>query len=99
MLKLKMMKILFIGSIRHMKDFIRNFIESPQLSVVSVESSLGEIVREGAEKLVKMAVMAEFEDYFSQYSHLTDPNGKQLIVLNGYHQERNVMTSAGNISV
>lgn len=82
-----------------MKDFIRNFIESPQLSVVSIESSLGEIVREGAEKVVKMAVMAEFEDYFSQYSHLTDPNGKQLIVRNGYHQERNVMTTAGNIRI
>jgi transposase-like protein len=85
-----------------MKNCIRNFIESPQLSVESVgsvESSLGEIVREGAEKLVKMAVMAEFEDYFSQYSHLTDQNGKQLIVRNGYHQERNVMTAAGNIRV
>jgi transposase-like protein len=85
-----------------MKNFIRNFIESPQLSVVSVgsvESSLGEIVREGAEKLVKMAVMAEFEDFFSQYSHLTDQKGKQSIVRNGYHQERNVMTSAGNLRV
>jgi hypothetical protein len=82
-----------------MKDSIRNFIESPHLSVGTVESSLGEIVREGAEKLVKMAVMAEFENFFSQYSHLKDENGKQLLVRNGYHQERNVMTSAGNIRV
>lgn len=82
-----------------MKDFIRNFIESPHLSVVSVESSLGEIVREGAEKLVKMAVMAEFENFFSQYSHLTDQKGKQSVVRNGYHQERTVMTAAGNIRV
>jgi transposase-like protein len=91
-----------------MKDSIRNFIESPHLSVETVEtvgtvgtveSSLGEIVREGAEKLVKMAVMAEFENFFSQYSDLKDENGKQLLVRNGYHQERNVMTSAGNIRV
>jgi transposase-like protein len=88
-----------------MKDFIRNFIESPHLSVGTVgtvgtvESSLGEIVREGAEKLVKMAVMAEFENFFSQYSHLKDESGKQLLVRNGYHQERNVMTAAGNIRV
>ena len=82
-----------------MKDFIRNFIESPHLSVVSVESSLGEIVREGAEKLVKMAVMAEFENFFSQYSHLADQKGKQSVVRNGYHQERTVMTAAGNIRV
>jgi putative transposase len=98
-LNLKDLKIYFIGGIRHMKDFIRNFIESPQLSVVSVERSLGEIVREGAEKLVKMAVMEEFEEFFSQYSPLTDQKGKQSIVRNGYHQERNVMTSAGNIRV
>lgn len=88
-----------------MKDFIRNFTESPQLSVGTVGtvgfvgSSLGEIVREGAEKLVKMAVMAEFENFFSQYSHLKDERGKQLIVRNGFHQERNVMTAAGNIRV
>jgi transposase-like protein len=82
-----------------MKDSIRNFIESPHLSVVSVESSLGEIIREGAEKLVKMAVMTEFENFFSQYSHLKDEGGKQLIVRNGSHQERNVMTAAGNIRV
>jgi putative transposase len=94
-----------------MKDFIRNFIESPQLTVGNVgnvwsvwsvwpeESSLGEIIREGAEKVVKMAVMAEFENFFSQYSHLKEENGKQLIVRNGFHRERNVMTPAGNIRV
>ena len=82
-----------------MKDFNRNLIESPQLSGLSFESSLGEIVREGAEKLVKMAVMEEFENLLSQYSQLTDQRGKQLIVRNGYHRERNVMTSAGNICV
>jgi hypothetical protein len=100
MLKLSFnLKTKFIGGIRHMKDFIRNFIESPQLSVVSIESSPGEIVREGAEKLVKMAVMAEFENLLSQYNQLIDQKGKQLIVRNGYHKERNVMTSAGNIRV
>ena len=85
-----------------MKDFIRNFIESPHLSVGTVgtvESSPGEIVREGAEKLVKMAVMVEFENFLSQYNHLKDENGKQLLVRNGYHREQNVMTSAGNIRV
>jgi putative transposase len=85
-----------------MKDFIRNFIESPHLSVGTfgiVESSLGEIVREGAEKLVKMAVMAEFENFFSQYSHIKDENDKQLVVRNGSHRERSVMTAAGNIRV
>ena len=82
-----------------MKDFIRNVIESPHLSVGTVGSSLGEIVREGAEKLVKMAVMAEFENFFSQYSHLKDEGGKQLIVRNGSHLERTVMTTAGNIRV
>lgn len=69
-----------------MKDFIRNFIESPQLTVENVwtvwpeECSLGEIVREGAEKFVKIAIMAEFENLFSQYSHLKEENGKRYNV-------------------
>ena len=82
-----------------MKDFIRNLDESPWLSNLSAESSLGEIVRAGAEKLVRLAVMAEFEETFSQYSHLKDQNGKQSVVRNGYNPERTVMTGAGNIRV
>lgn len=76
-----------------MKDFNKAIFESP------VTSSLGEIVREGAEKLVKQAVMAEFENFMGQYGTLKAENGKQLIVRNGYHKERRVMTSAGNINV
>ena len=77
-----------------MKDSIRNSNESP-----STGSSLMEIVREGAEKLVKLAVVAEFEEYFSQYSDLKEADGKQSVVRNGYHPERSVMTSAGNMQV
>jgi len=88
-----------------MKDFIRNVIESPDLSggtvgaVGTMKSSLGEIIREGAEKLVKMAVLSEFENFFSQYSHIKDESGKQLVVRNGSHRERNVMTAAGTIRI
>jgi transposase-like protein len=57
------------------------------------------IRKEGAEKLVRLAVLAEFEETFSKYSHVKDKNGKQSVVRNGYHKERTVMTGAGNIRV
>ncbi len=77
-----------------MKDSIRNSDES-----LSTRSSLLEIIREGAEKVVRLAVLSEFEEFFSQYSDLEEANGKQSVVRNGYHSERSVMTSAGNIRV
>lgn len=79
-----------------MKDSIRNSDESPW---ISSRSSLWEIIQEGAEKLVKLAVVSEFEEFFSQYRDLKESNGKRSIVRNGYHPERSVMTSAGNIRV
>ena len=76
-----------------MKDFIKNFNESLW------EKSLGTIVKEGAEKLLKFAVSTEFENFFSEYSQLKGESGKQLIVRNGYHKPRTIMTSAGSIKL
>ena len=59
------------------------------------EESLEEIIRKGAKRVVKMAVMEEFETFLQSYSQLKDQDGKRLIVRNGYHKERNVMSSAG----
>ena len=72
-----------------MKHFTRSFNES------LFSSSLEEVVHHYAEKFLKMAVMTEFEYFFKRYRHLRDREGKQLIVRNGYHKERSVMTPSG----
>jgi len=79
-----------------MRDFTKSIFESP---ATTIKNSLGAIVREGAEKLVKLAVLEEFESFFNQYSHLKSEDGKQLVVRNGYHAERKVMTAAGDIKM
>ncbi len=79
-----------------MKDFIRDSIESPGLLS---DNSPGGILREGAQKLVKLAVLSEFEEYISPSPHLKEADGKQSVVRNGYLPERTVMTAVGNIQV
>ncbi len=79
-----------------MRDFTKSIFESP---ATTMRNSLGVIVREGAENLVKLAVMEEFESFFNKYRDLESEDGKQLIVRNGYHSERTVMTGAGDIKV
>lgn len=71
------------------KEFSKNLIEKP----------LSEILKIGAEKLLRVAVMAEFDEFFSRYSALIDENGKQILVRNGFHQERTIMTRAGQFKL
>jgi len=79
-----------------MKDSIRDTEESPSLfSIIP----LSEIIREGAQKVVRLALESEFKELMSQYNDLKEADGKQSVVRNGYHPERSVMTSAGNIRV
>lgn len=76
-----------------MIDFNKHFNGSPY------ENSLIDIARYGAEMVLKKAVMDEFESFFKRHSHLKDENGKQLIVRNGWHKERKVLTTFGVINL
>jgi hypothetical protein len=44
-------------------------------------------------------LQAEVADYIDRFSGDVDENGHRLVVRNGYHQERDVVTSSGAISV
>lgn len=75
-------------------NFNKDFTKS-----LSCKESLEEILREGAKKLVEAAVMEEFETFIQRYSSLKDESNKRLIVRNGYHKERSVMSSAGIVKL
>ena len=62
-------------------------------------SLLDEIVRDGARQMLGAALKAEVAAYVEQFADQLDENGRRLVVRNGYHQQREVLTAAGAVSV
>jgi transposase-like protein len=62
-------------------------------------SLLDEIVRDGARKMLAAALQAEVAAYVAQFADQLDENGRRLVVRNGYHQPREVLTAAGAVAV
>jgi transposase-like protein len=60
---------------------------------------IDEIVREGARRMLAEALQAEVDAYITQFRDERDENGRQLVVRNGTHQPREVLTSAGAVEV
>src|SRR3981081_611640 len=62
-------------------------------------SLLDEIVRDGARQMLAAALHAEVAAYIDQFVDQVDENGRRLVVRNGYHHERDVLTAAGAVRV
>jgi transposase-like protein len=62
-------------------------------------SLIDEIVREGARRMLAEALRAEVDAYIAAFASERDENGRRLVVRNGYHQSREVLTSAGAVEV
>ena len=60
---------------------------------------IDEIVREGARRMLAEALQAEVDAYIAAFASERDENGRRLVVRNGYHQSREVLTSAGAVQV
>jgi transposase-like protein len=65
----------------------------------ALSSVIDEIVREGARRMLAEALQAEVEAYIAELAGERDENGRRLVVRNGYHQSREVLTSAGAVRV
>ena len=59
---------------------------------------IDEIVREGARRMLAEALQAEVDAYIAAHAAERE-NGRRLVVRNGYHQPREVLTSAGAVEV
>jgi len=64
-----------------------------------VRDPLTEVLREGARKMLALAIEAEVEEFISQYHTLKDEGGRRAIVRNGYPGERDILTGLGSIPV
>src|SRR5271157_2549309 len=62
-------------------------------------SLLDEIVRDGARAMLAAALQAEVAAYIDAHAHEVDETGHRLVVRNGFHQPREVLTAAGAVPV
>jgi putative transposase len=62
-------------------------------------SLLDEIVRDGARQMLAAALAAEVAAYVDQFTDQVDECGRRLVVRNGHHHQRDVLTAAGAVSV
>src|SRR5215467_7382907 len=62
-------------------------------------SLIDEIVREGARRMLAEALRAEVDAYIARFAGERDDNGHRLVVRNGYHTPRQVITGAGAVEV
>jgi transposase-like protein len=71
----------------------------PRAREAASPSLIDEIVREGARRILAEALQAEVDAYIARFADERDENGRRLVVRNGYHQPREILTSAGAIEV
>ncbi len=62
-------------------------------------SLLDEIVRDGARQMLAAALAAEVAAYIDAHAGEVDEHGRRLVVRNGYHHQREVLTAAGAVTV
>jgi transposase-like protein len=60
---------------------------------------IDEIVREGARRMLAEALQAEVDAYIAAFRDERDEVGRRLVVRNGTHQPREVLTAAGAVEV
>ena len=65
----------------------------------SSPSLIDEIVREGARRMLAEALQAEVDAYIARFAGERDEQGRRVVIRNGYHQSREVLTSAGAVEV
>ncbi|WP_307568692.1 IS256 family transposase [Streptosporangium lutulentum] len=68
-------------------------------STAAASSLIDEIVREGARKMLAAALQAEVDAYIAAFADERDAAGRRLVVRNGSHQPREILTAAGAIEV
>ena len=78
---------------------VTNNDEETPAAAESRGSVLDEIVRDGARRMLAAALEAEVAAYVEAQVDQVDGDGRRLVVRNGHHQPRQVLTSSGAIEV
>jgi putative transposase len=60
---------------------------------------LDELFREGARRMLAVALEAEVEAYIAAHAELTDEHGQRLVARNGHAPARSITTGVGQVEV
>jgi len=63
------------------------------------QDALTQVMREGARKMLAVALEKEVEEFLQKYAHLTNEEGHREVVRNGYLPERDIQTGIGAMDV
>ena len=63
------------------------------------KSALYELAREGARKMIEIALIEEQDVFLKKYSHLLTRSDSKRLVKNGFHQKRNLQLAVGEVTV
>ena len=89
-----------VGKVRPVLTIVPGGSDADPAGVSGGSSSLiDELVREGARRMLAEALQAEVEDYIARHVGERDEHGHRLVVRNGHHRPREVLTSAGAVEV
>jgi len=64
-----------------------------------LDDAITDILRKGARQLLAQALEAEIELFISQFAQMRDEQGRQRIVRNGYHRQRDIQSGIGAVPV
>lgn len=64
-----------------------------------ISSTIDDLVKRGAQRMLEAALQAEVENYIQRHSQERDENGHALVVRNGFARERTVQCGAGQIKI
>ncbi len=65
----------------------------------AISDALTDLLKTGAQQLIKSAVEAELQEFLAPYAESTTDDGHAAVVRNGHHPARSVQTGIGPVSV
>lgn len=68
-------------------------------SASTINDPLTDLLKSGARALIQQAVESELQAFLGEYAKVTDLQGRQTIVRNGYLPEREIVTGVGSVTV
>jgi putative transposase len=78
---------------------VLKIVQETAVAEAAGRSLLDEIARDGARQMLAAALAAEVVAYVDAHVEDRDEDGRRLVVRNGFHEQRKVMTAAGAVDV
>ena len=79
------------------RDYSAGKAVNPEENVIKL--TLDEVVAQGAQEMLQKALEVEVDLFLERYQYVMDDDGHRQVVRNGYHNERKIVTGAGQLEV